>query len=113
MRVVKAVFFLLALFLISGCAAYKSVHFGEDYSPPTDIENVEILFCSPESEFVELGEVKVYGVTASNRSFMLQQLREMAAEMGGDGIVIEEREFPRYAPKPVAGIVIKRGKRDE
>lgn len=97
---------LLAI-ILQGCAAYKSVHYGEEYSSPTHIENVKVLTYKPQGNFIKLGEVSVFGVTSSNRIYMLNQLKEMAADMGGDAVIIEERDFPRYTPKPIIGVVIK------
>lgn len=103
----KIICLLLVMTIIVGCAAFKSVHYGEEYSPATTMEKVEVLSYEPGQKYIKLGEVTVFGVTDSNRFYLLNQLREMAAEMGGDAIVLQEREFPKYTPKPIVGIVIK------
>ena len=38
---------------------------------------------------------------------MIGRLKEMAAEMGGDALILQERKIPMYMPKPIVGIVIK------
>ncbi|MDP8252914.1 MAG: hypothetical protein P9X27_00730 [Candidatus Kaelpia aquatica] len=104
----KKVFYLfLVLLMLQGCAAYKSVHYGQDYSSPTDVDDIEIFSFSPGGSYIQLGEVTVFGVTPTNRAHMLERLKDMAAEMGGDAIIIEERETPTYMPKPIQGLVIK------
>lgn len=96
----------LSLLLI-GCAAFRSVHYGKEYAEPTLSKNIELVSQEPSQKYTRLGEVVVFGVTESNRFYMLKELKEMAAEMGGDAIILQERAFPRYAPKPLLGIVIK------
>ncbi|MDP8216875.1 MAG: hypothetical protein P9L98_06155 [Candidatus Kaelpia imicola] len=105
----KEVFYLfLVLLMLQGCAAYKSIHYGQDYSPPTDVDDIEIFSFSPEGSYIQLGEVTVFGVTPTNRAHMLKRLKDMAAEMGGDAIIIKECGTPIYIPKPIQGLVIKR-----
>ena len=104
----KKLFYLfLVLFMLEGCAAYKSIHYGQDYSPPTDVNNVEVLSFSPEDHYIELGEVTLFGVTPTNKEHMLKRLKDMVAEMGGDAVIIEESKTPIYMPKPIQGLVIK------
>ena len=103
----KIVCLLLAVLFLQGCAAFQSIHYGEEYSPPTGVENVQVLFHAPGEEYVKLGQVTVFGVTPSNRGYMLSRLKEMAAEMGGDALILKERKSPMYMPKPVVGVVIK------
>jgi hypothetical protein len=101
------IYLLLALFLLGGCAAYKSVHYGQDYSPPTDAGDIEILSFIPGRPYIELGEVTLFGVTPTNKAHMLNRLKDMVAEMGGEAVIIEEPETPIYMPRPIRGLVIK------
>ncbi len=103
----KIVCLLLAMLFLQGCAAFQSIHYGEEYSPPTSVGNVQLLSCAPGKKYIELGRVTVFGVTYSNREHMLNRLKEMAAEMGGDALILQERKTPMYMPKPIVGIVIK------
>ncbi len=103
----KFFYIFLVSLIFQGCAAYKSVHYGQDYSPPTDVNNVEIFSFNPGGSYIELGEVTVFGVTPTNRAHMLGRLKDMAAEIGGDAIIIEEHGTPAYMPKPIQGLVIK------
>ena len=112
MRARGIFFIVLAGMVISSCAAFTSIHYGKEYAPPTDKAQIRVLTQKPGDEYTELGEVTVFGVTDSNRAYMLRRLREMAAEMGGDALILQEREFPRYTPKPLRGIVIKWKKGD-
>ena len=103
----KVIFETVLFFLLSSCAAFQSVHYGQEYSEPTAVSKIQVFSSQPALSYVKLGEVSVFGVTKSNRSYMIGQLKKMAAEMGGDAIILQERELPRYVPKPIKGIVIK------
>jgi len=103
----KVSYLLLAVLFLQGCAAFKSIHYGEEYSPPTSVESVQLFSHNPEEKYVELGQVTVFGVTHSNREHMINRLKEMAAEMGGDALILQERKTPMYMPKPIVGVVIK------
>ncbi|MDP8234091.1 MAG: hypothetical protein P9M06_04755 [Candidatus Saelkia tenebricola] len=107
MNIRKVFYLLLVALFFQGCAAFQSIHYGEEYSPPTHVENIQLFSYNPEKGYVELGQVTVFGVTHSNRIHMLGRLKEMAAEMGGDAVVLQERKTPLYTPKPIVGTVIK------
>ncbi|MDD5614468.1 MAG: hypothetical protein PHQ54_05305 [Candidatus Omnitrophica bacterium] len=106
MRKVFTVIVLVSI-LSFGCAAYKSVHFGQDHYLPKEASDIGVFSSVPDKLYAELGEIAVFGVTSTNRDYMLNRLKEMAADMGGDAIILKDSDIPVYIPKPMAGIVVK------
>ena len=92
LRIVTPVLTVLAvLFLLPGCA-YVSVdtrpYLAVPYYPPTDASTVQILHSAPTRPHERLGEISLEPQGNPPVSEMEIRLRQAAAKMGADAVVI-------------------------
>lgn len=83
---------LAVALLAAGCASFSATKTDNTNYKPTDPDSVEILSAQPKREFVRIGEVRASGETISSRENMIQRLKEDAANMGGDAIIMKVTE---------------------
>jgi hypothetical protein len=84
---------MLLCLLLCGCASFYAVKLDEDkVYPPTKPADVQILKKAPEQPYIVIGEIRAQGETISVQENMEQRLKEKAADMGGDAIILEVKE---------------------
>ena len=90
---------IICLFVLTvvmcGCATFSSQKYPikESY-PPTNPEDIAIFKFFPPVAYKPIGEVETKASPASKWSSLHRKLKEEAAKMGGDAIVIQEgKEF--------------------
>ncbi len=81
----------LAILVVAGCASPKVdiTKTAKGFFEPTDPDSVEILQTLPRRQFVELGTVATSGWDAGNTAKMHNALREKAAGLGANAVVIQ------------------------
>ncbi len=83
---------VLCLFLF-GCASFDVIKSDESkHYPPTKPEDVKILEKAPEGKYTIIGEIRAEGETLSIRESMKKRMREEAAELGGQAIILETKD---------------------
>ena len=90
----KIILILLAALVLSGCASfYASRYPGNNYAP-TIAANIPIYNNFPPQSYEVIGEVGGGGAPMSSWAGMGKRIREEAAKMGGDAIVIQQVDTP-------------------
>ena len=85
---------VLCLVLV-GCASFDVTKSDETKKyPSTRPEDVKILEKSPEAKYTVIGEIRAEGETLSIKDSMKQRMREEAAAIGGQAIILEIKEVP-------------------
>lgn len=80
---------ILLLVLLSGCAYFNTIRYDESFSSiPTEPQKVKILPTLPQEKFTVLGEIKCSAAPASNWNSLYSRLKEEAAKLGGDAIIV-------------------------
>ncbi len=91
----KKIFFLLIFSIfLQGCATFYASRYPNNTYFPTDAKTVQIYYNMPPGEFEFIGEVSGEGAPASNQDNMLLRLKEYAAQIGGDAIIIQSIDHP-------------------
>ena len=91
----KLICLLILVVLVSGCATFSSQKYPikESYVP-TKPEDIAIFKFFPPVAYKPIGEVEARGAPASKWDSLHRRLKEEAAKIGGDAIVIQEgKEF--------------------
>lgn len=113
---------VLSLFII-GCISPKITPYTNILYPPTRPETVQVFQFTPSIPFEIIGEVEVSGAAAASRNRVERKLKEEAARIGGDAVVVSKGRslvaIQRVNPnlvmpiqsKHVYGVVIKWKKR--
>jgi len=88
---------LIALLCLGmgGCATFSAQKYPttKNYLP-TDPEKITIYKFAPTVSYEAIGEVETEAAPAAKRDSLYGKLKEEAAKMGGDGIIIQEgKEF--------------------
>lgn len=86
-------FFIFILFII-GCASFYANRYPGHYYAPTIAENIPIYNNFPPQPYEVIGEVGGSGAPASSWTGMGKRLREEAAKMGGDALVMAGQDRP-------------------
>ena len=85
---------VLAALFCGGCASASSSRYPGTIYAPTAPGTVPIYYNFPPVKYEVIGEVKYDGAPAARWSGAEKLLRVEAAKMGGDAIVIQEKERP-------------------
>lgn len=108
---------------IIGCISSRITPHPGVFYLPTQPETVQVFQFAPSIPFEIIGEVEVNGAAAASWSRIEGRLKEEAAKIGGDGVIISKGSslvaFQRVNPnlvmpiqsKHVSGVVIKWKKR--
>lgn len=91
----KPIYLFIVVMLASGCAYFSSQMYPikENYTP-TNPDKVAIFRFPPSTPYQAIGEIEVKAAPASNWNSLHRRLKEEAAKMGGDAIIIQEgKEF--------------------
>ncbi|MCK9432507.1 MAG: hypothetical protein M0R00_06080 [Candidatus Omnitrophica bacterium] len=75
--------------MLSGCASFDGNTVGNKVYPPTSPVNIEILEQAPSEPYEVIGDVNAEGQTFAVQENMKERLKEKAAEMGGDAIILK------------------------
>lgn len=83
--------FMLAFLCLvfSGCASFEGNTVGNKVYPATSPVNIEILEQAPAEPYEVIGDVNAEGQTFAVQDNMKERLKEKAAEMGGDAIILK------------------------
>lgn len=87
----KLIHLLVLVMVVSGCATFSSQMYSqkENYFP-TNPENIQIFKFPPPTPHKAIGEVEARGAPASKWNSLYRRLKEKAAAMGGDAIIVQE-----------------------
>ena len=85
--------FVMATFM-SGCASFYCSRYPNDNYSPTVAERIPIYNNYPPTPYEIIGEVGGNGAPASSWRGMGKRIRQYAAQIGGDAIVIQSQETP-------------------
>ncbi len=86
----RNVFLVLLCLLLAGCASFSIVKLGNGkVYAPSNPAGVRILTQEPSLPYVVIGEVRAQGETISVRENMEQRLKEKAAAIGADAIILK------------------------
>ncbi len=91
----KLIYLFVIAMLVSGCAYFSSQRYPikENYAP-TNPDKVAIFKFPPPTPYQTIGEVEAKAAPASNWDSLHRRLKEEAAKMGGDAIIVQEgKEF--------------------
>jgi hypothetical protein len=84
--------FVYLVVLLSGCASARSVHYARATQyPPTDPAKIEIYRVEPAEPYERLGEIEYNGMAIASWSGAEKMLREKAAAMGADAVLVLQR----------------------
>jgi len=85
---------ILSVFLLAGCANFYCSRYPNCNYAPTVAANIPIYNNFPPTPYEVIGEVGGNGAPASSWSGMGKRMREYAAQIGGDAIVLQSQETP-------------------
>lgn len=85
---------VLVALLCVGCASASSVRYPVASYTPTSPDSIPIYYNFPPVQYEVIGEVKYDGAPAARWSGAEKLMRAEAAKIGGDAIVIQEKEQP-------------------
>lgn len=80
----------VGLVALGGCASVDITKTGSGYYEPTNPNTIEILKTRPESKYMELGTLTVTGFKSSDVAKMHNAIRNKAAPLGSDAVIITE-----------------------
>jgi len=107
----KSYLLLLAVLFLAGCVQTQATLLDDSYYEPLDAQDV-VLYLNEadiESEWKNVAIIHAQGDSQWTReSKMLRKARERAAELGANGILIEEIKEPSAAAQ-IAGEVLGTG----
>ena len=78
----------LAALLLVGCTTVEVTRTTKEKFPRTKVAEVQILKTTPAQAYDEIGTVAVSGFKIKEASKMHQQLREKAAAVGADAVIL-------------------------
>lgn len=85
---------VLCLF-IAGCASFDVTKSDESRKyHPTNPEEVKILEKAPEVKYTVIGEIRAEGESLAIQDSMKQRMRQEAAAIGGQAIILEIKDVP-------------------
>jgi hypothetical protein len=90
----KRLLLLLLCLGLAGCASFYASRYPNDDYPATSPESIPIYNNYPPVPYEIIGEVGGNGAPASSWQGMGKRIREYAAQMGGDAVVIAEQATP-------------------
>ncbi len=89
--------FLMAFLSLGLLSCYRRVGYhyypGAPHFPPTFPGDIELLRHEPRRDHIQLGEVWIKPEPGMGRFYVENELREKAARMGADALVIVEDRF--------------------
>lgn len=88
----KQIYLIFACVLLSGCTTFGSAKYTDTVYPATNPQDVKVFFEQPPVEFVKIGEVTADTSNTSMHSHVIERLKEMAAQMGADAIILRKEE---------------------
>lgn len=87
----KYLYLLMVLSLfITGCISSKITPYPNILYPSTRPETVQVFQFTPSIPFEVIGEVEVNGAAAASWSIIEGRLKEEAAKIGGDAVIISK-----------------------
>jgi len=91
----KKVLLTVLCLVLAGCASFDVTKSDESMKyHPTNPEEVKILEKAPEAKYTVIGEIRAEGETLAIKDSMKQRMREEAAQIGGQAIILEIKEVP-------------------
>lgn len=92
----KKVFLMLLCLLLVGCASFDVTKMDNVKTyPPNNPADVEILTQEPARPYVVIAEIRAQGETISRQENMKERMKEKAAAMGADAIILKSDEEVR------------------
>ncbi|MDD2654716.1 MAG: hypothetical protein PHI86_06405 [Candidatus Omnitrophica bacterium] len=88
----KAFYLIFICMFLVGCTTFGSEKYTDTVYPATSPENVKVFYEQPPVEFVKIGEVIADTGNTSIHSHVIDRLKDMAAQMGADAIILREEE---------------------
>ena len=85
---------IILLFPCLGCASVSSATYPGAALSPTDSSSIAIYYNAPPVPYDVIGEVQYQGAPAAQWSGAEKLLREKAAKMGGDAVIVQEKDRP-------------------
>jgi hypothetical protein len=91
-NMLRLVLLLLLVPLVAGCASSQQtvtvVRTGDATFPPTRF--VDMLDTAPSRPYVEIGVINAPGEAGALRTQVLAQVRDKAAELGADAVILQD-----------------------
>ncbi|MBM3248531.1 MAG: hypothetical protein FJZ10_03825 [Candidatus Omnitrophica bacterium] len=88
----KQVIIISICIFLAGCTTFGSAKYTDTVYPITNPQEVKVFFEEPPVGFVKIGEVTADTANASIHSHVIDRLKEMAAGMGADAIILRKEE---------------------
>lgn len=90
----KIIILLFVVVFLTGCASFYCSRYPNNTYSPTVADNIPIYNNFPPSAYEVIGEVGANGAPASSWGGIGKRMREYAAQIGGDAIVIQDQATP-------------------
>jgi hypothetical protein len=107
----------IALVVAAGCVGARVTPYSPNTTlPPTSPTSVQAFYTVPPMPFERIGEVEAHGPPAASWDRVVDVLREEAAKIGGEAVIVGDRrqEFRMFHPtmgplfeKRLVGVVIR------
>jgi hypothetical protein len=105
-----AVYLTIAIAFTSCAPTVDVTKTGKGYFPPTNPNEIEILFTLPQRAYVELGSVTVNGFDVAEEAKMHNAIRAKAAPLGANAVVIQSQGLMgggRHPDRWATGVAIR------
>ena len=96
-----------AILAFGGCEHVDITKTAKGYFPPTNPNEIEILMTAPERPYVELGSLTVTGFDFNEEAKMHNAIREKAAPLGANAVIIQSQGTDRRDNRWVTGVAIR------
>ncbi|MFB0562274.1 MAG: hypothetical protein ACETWM_13805 [Candidatus Lokiarchaeia archaeon] len=85
---------MILLLILIGCISSKITPYPTAYYEPTYPEEVEVYYLIPTTPFEVIGEVQVSGAPAASWRRVGERLKNEAAKIGGDAVILVSKQAP-------------------
>lgn len=86
----KIIISTIAISALSACANVDVTKTSQGYFSATDPNTIDVLKTRPEKVYTELGTITVSGFSASETAKMHNAIREKAAPLGANAVILTE-----------------------
>ncbi|MEI6350421.1 MAG: hypothetical protein WCP06_04875 [Verrucomicrobiota bacterium] len=90
-RILRAIAGLALIITITSCATVDVTKTAKGYFPPTNPNDVEILYTIPARRYKELGSVSTSGHDMHEEAKMHNAIRTKTAQMGATAVILQNQ----------------------
>lgn len=90
---------------MNGCATFDIEKYTDKVYSPINPEDIQVLFIEPSEQYIKLAEFSGFGIVTSFDSAVMQKLKQKAASIGADAIILQYQGMQEVVPYREGGYI--------